>query len=172
LADLRQINVNPISTLIGWTDLTQGTRIMDPDTAGLAVASGVIVFGLIILAICLIPLIFYLLSLQKAFARVAPERRELSPGMVWLMLIPLFNLVWHFILVAKLSNSLGKEFTARNSAVPGDNHGWTIGLVMCILACTSWIPILGFATGIAALVLWIIYWVKIAGYSSRLATPA
>jgi hypothetical protein len=43
---------------------------------------------------------------------------------------------------------------------------------MCILTCTCVIPVLNIFTGIATLVLWIIYWVKIAGFSGRLAQPA
>ena len=30
-----------------------------------------------------------------------------EPGMVWLMFIPLFNVVWHFIIVLNMAKSLG-----------------------------------------------------------------
>ncbi len=141
---------------------------MDENTGGAIFA----VVALVVFAVILVPFIFYLLTLQKAFSRVAPQHRELSPGLVWLMFIPLFGLVWHFIIAAKLSNSLRKEFASRNADVVGESYGWTIGLIMCILMCTTWIPILGFLTAIGAIVLWIIYWVKIANFSARLAKPA
>jgi hypothetical protein len=40
---------------------------------------------------------------------------------------------------------------------------------MCILACCSIIPFLGVLCSLGALVCWILYWVKIAGYSAKIA---
>jgi hypothetical protein len=125
---------------------------------------------LIGMAIILVPAIFYLLTLQKALNRCSPESRAMNPGMVWLMLIPLFNFVWHFFVVLNLAKSLGAEFQKRGIAgepQPGQN----LGLAMCILACCGWIPLLGIFTGIGALVCWILYWIKLAGYSAKLAQP-
>ena len=53
--------------------------------AGLA---AIFTIMLIAFAIALIPLIFYLLTLQKALNSCAPENRAMQPAMVWLMLIP------------------------------------------------------------------------------------
>jgi hypothetical protein len=133
-----------------------------------AMLLGMAVGFLIGLVILLIPAIFYLLTLQKALNRCSPESRAMNPGMVWLMLIPLFNFVWHFFVVLNLAKSLGAEFQKRGIAEephPGKN----LGLIMCILACCGWIPLLGLFTGIGALVCWILYWIKIAGYSAKLA---
>jgi hypothetical protein len=113
-----------------------------------------------------IPLIFYLLTLQKALSRCSPASRTLSPGLVWLLLIPFFGLVWHFVIVTSLAKSLHNEFTKRNIN-EAQNPGLGIGLATCILSVLSWIPHLR-GVGIAALVCLIIYWVKIAGYSARL----
>ena len=79
--------------------------------------------------------------------------------MVWLMLIPLFNLVWQFFVVFNMAKSLGAEFQKRGMA-EDPNPGQTLGLVMCIgnLVC-----------GPVGLICWILYWVKIAGYSGRIA---
>ena len=122
------------------------------------------------LAILLIPTIFFLLTAQKALARCSPESRTLSPGLVWLLLVPLLNLVWIFIVVINVSKSLGNEFRRRGipeSPAPGQG----VGLAWAICAVLSWIPVLGGFLGLAALVCWIIYWVKVAGCSSRLAVP-
>ena len=128
-------------------------------------------FYLVFVGFFLIPLVFYLISMQKAFSRVAAERREMTPGLVWLMLIPLFGVVWHFFIVNKMCNSLKKEFAARG-VVSQDNYSWPLGLTMCILSCCAWIPYLGSVVGLATpLVLWIIWWIKVAGYSAKLAQP-
>jgi hypothetical protein len=127
------------------------------------------VFGfLIFFAIILIPGIFYCLTLQKALNRCAPGNRAMAPGMVWLLFVPLLNIVWHFLVVINMAKSLGAEFQTRGMA-EDPQPGKTLGLVMCILGCCGFIPILGVFLSLGALVCWIIYWVKIAGYSGKLA---
>ena len=116
----------------------------------------------ILVCIMLVTTVFYCLSLQKALNRCSPECRAMNPGMVWLLLIPLFNIVWQFIVVLNMAKSLAAEFRKRGMA-EDPNPGQTLGLVMCIanLVC-----------GPVGLICWIIYWVKIAGYSSMIASPS
>jgi|HubBroStandDraft_6_1064221.scaffolds.fasta_scaffold313625_3 hypothetical protein len=126
-----------------------------------------LVFGVL----SLVPAIFYLLTLQRAIERCSVESRAMSPETVWLLLIPLFNLVWQFIVVNNISKSLRNEFAKRNLAAVSNDFDRALGLAMCILTIVSAIPIVGFATGMAACVCWIIYWVKIAGYARMLLPP-
>lgn len=119
----------------------------------------------------LVPTVLYLIALQNTLARCSPNSRTLSPAMVWLLLIPLFNLAWHFVVVSNISKSLHNEFDRRNiQAEPQPGKG--IGLAMCILACTILVPVAGIYTGVAALVCWIIYWVKVAEFGRMLEQPA
>ena len=136
-----------------------------------AFATGVIIGMFAAFAIALIPVIFYSLTLQKALNRCAPENRAMAPGMVWLLLIPLFNLVWHFFVVSNVAKSLGAEFQKRGLPEEPD-PGKKLGLIMCILACCGIIPFLGILCSLGALVCWIMYWIKIAGFSGKLAVPA
>jgi hypothetical protein len=138
-----------------------------------AVGGVIMIVALVFLVIMLIPAIFYCLTLQKALNRVSPENRAMAPGMVWLLFIPLFNLVWHFIVVLNMAKSLGAEFKKRNLAVASD-PGKGIGLTYCILLCCSLlpIPVINILVSLGALVCWIIYWVQIAGFSGKLAAPA
>jgi hypothetical protein len=92
----------------------------------------------------------------------------MSPGQVFLMFIPLFNIIWHFFIVNHMSNSLHNEFTRRNIAGVEPTPGKTLGLAMCILQVCSIIPIVGIFTGIAGFICWIMYWVKINGYANQL----
>lgn len=130
---------------------------------------------LIVLLVIVAPLvasIFYLLMLQRALERCSAQSRTIGPGMVWLMLIPLFNLVWHFILIGHISRSLRNEFNLKGTPGVAADPGKSIGLVMCILAASSIIPSVGRFAAIASLICWIVYWVKIAGYSQLLLAPA
>src|SRR5579871_6852614 len=109
-----------------------------------------------VLVLFVVPAIFYLLSLQRALEQCAPASRTMSPGMVWLLLIPVFNLIWHFFVVTNLSKSLRHEFSRRTLPNEEAEPGKIIGLAMCILGVISVIPVLGVVTSIASLICWII----------------
>ena len=132
------------------------------DTHPLAAGLGILTGVLMVTAIMMVPLIFYCLTLQKALNRCSPENRAMNPGMVWLMFIPIFNIVWHFLIVLNMAKSLGAEFRKRGAA-EDPNPGQTLGLIMCVSALIC---------GPVGLICWIMYWVKIADYSSKLAVPA
>jgi hypothetical protein len=129
-------------------------------------AIAMILFGAIIIG--LIPTIFYLLTLQNTMNEVSPHNRQMNPGQVWLMLIPFFGMVWQFIMVNRIADSLRAEFSERNIPVEEDRPGASIGVAYCVLFCCGIIPLLGTLASIAGLVCWIIYWVKIAGYKTKL----
>lgn len=114
-----------------------------------------------------IPTIFYLLTLQKALERCQPRNRMMQPGLVWLLLIPFFNLIWQFFVVVNLAGSLEKEFAERGMASEPE-PGKPIGFAMCILNACGLIPYVNAVTWIGGLVCWIIYWMKIAKYSRNL----
>jgi hypothetical protein len=107
--------------------------------------------------------------LQRTLEKCAPSSRAISPGSLWLLLVPLFNLIWHFLVVTGMAKSLGNEFRRRNAPVPDPTPGQTIGMAMCICCVCGIIPLLGFLASLAYLVLWIMYWVKIADYSRILS---
>ena len=120
------------------------------------------------LALVLIPVVFYLLTLQNALNKCAPASRAMDPALVWLSLIPFFNLVWNFLVVMKVAKSLANEYARRGLPCPEPLPGQPIGIAMCVCACCSIIPILGLIALLANLVLWIMYWIKIAEYSRKL----
>jgi len=119
----------------------------------------------------LVPAVFFLLTLQKALERCSPQARTTSPGSVWLVLIPLFNVVYQFILVGHIARSLANEFARRGITNAGPEPGKSLGIAMCVLHIGSVIPHLGIALSIAGLVCWIMYWVKIAEFSGMIANP-
>ena len=142
---------------------------MDSTTMIRIVAGIVIVF--VILAF-LVVAIFYIRSLSGALRKCSPASRTMQPGMTWLLLIPLFNYIWNFIVVFALSKSLANEFRARNIPCDSPEPGKNIGLAMCICGVCVIIPFVRYAASLAAFVLWIIYWVKISEFSHMLdASP-
>ena len=118
----------------------------------------------IVLGITIIPAIFYLMTLQSTLDTISMENRKMPSGNVWLLLIPLFNLVWHFIVVKNIADSIKAEADSKGIMIAELKPAYNIGLAMCILSCLNLVPVLSMFTGIAAMVCWIIYWVKIADY--------
>jgi len=118
-------------------------------------------FSLFFLVLFLIPGIFFLLTLQNTLKAISDENRRMPPANVWLLFIPLFNIVWQFIVVDKISQSIAAECARLNLPVKEDKPTYGIGLAWNICNCISIIPIVG---GLAALITFIIYWVKVAEY--------
>ena len=112
--------------------------------------------------------VLYLLNLQNLLKRISAENRVVEPGNVWLMLIPIFNLVYAFILYPKISESIKNEFLKRGLSDSGD-FGKSLGTAMAVLGLCGFIPVLGGFDSIAILVIWIIYWVKMSEYKSKLS---
>ena len=131
-----------------------------------ATGAGLIILLLIILVSITVS-VFYLLTLQNLLKEISVSNREIEPSNVWLMFIPLFNMIYPFILYPKICDSVKKEMESRNMAESGD-YGRSIGITMPILSLCGIIPFLGSLAGIANLVLFIIFWSKMAGYKTRL----
>jgi hypothetical protein len=125
-----------------------------------------VVMILIVIGVFLLPFIFYLITLQNTLKAIKPEHRSMEPGMVWLMFIPLFNIVWQFIVVIRISESIQRELIAREQPAQ-DKPAYSPGMAYCILSLLGWIPLLGALCSIAALVCWIIHWVKVNEYKNQ-----
>jgi len=123
------------------------------------------------LSCTIIPLIFYILTLQKALQVVSPENRKLEPGLAWLLIIPVFNLVWNFFIVDAIAVSFTREFE-KYGVFHSKKQTYDLGLTMSILCCCFWVPLLGALGMVAAFVIWIIYWVKVNQYKNELINIA
>lgn len=120
------------------------------------------------LVVFLIPFILYLVFLQSVFNSISPENRRMSPGNVWLLLIPVFGTVWHFVVVRDMAYCIRDEAASKGIPLNEDKPVYTIGMAMCILSCCAFIPGLNTFAGPAFLVCWIIYWVKLSDYRNQL----
>jgi hypothetical protein len=67
----------------------------------------VAIFGVVggVLVIFLIIAILICLFLSSCLKRIPEEHRQQSPGMVWLLLIPCFAVVWNFFVYPKIAES-------------------------------------------------------------------
>jgi len=139
----------------------------------------IFIFFAIVIAIVLIPAIFFLITQQNTLKAILPENRTMNPGEVWLQLIPIFGWVWQFFVVARISDSIRNEYNSWASDTIFSSEGreqinftytrptYGIGLAMCICNCCFIVPCLGYLAMLGALVCWIIYWVQLADWKGR-----
>jgi hypothetical protein len=143
------------------------------NNAGLAPIDALLI-GLTVLGVMLLVWVsvevFFLLTLYRTLSHCRPKKRTMEPGLVWLNLIPLFHMVWMFITVIRISESLRKEFRSRGLPTRGDDFGNTLGITTCSLIVAANIPYLGICFLFAGLICLIIYWLRIAGYNAALAS--
>ena len=120
----------------------------------------------------LIPFVFYLFTLQRTLEAIAIESRKMAPGHVWFLFIPFFNIVWQFMMTARIADSIRDECIRLQIPLSESRPTFALGLVMTILYIVS-IPMnnlsdntsmLGGLCSLAALVCWIVYWVKVNNY--------
>lgn len=121
-----------------------------------------------------IPAFFYIKTLHSTLKVISIQNRSIAPYSVWLLFIPYFNLIWHFIVVIKMSESIKAEADSRNLLIYKGHPGKSIGITMCVLCClsliTSFIHLSHFIDlffnliKVSCFICWIIYWIKINDY--------
>lgn len=126
-----------------------------------------VVFVVILLAISLLIQVLFLLTLSRALQECDERNRTMEPVQVWFNLIPCFNLVWIFFTVSRVPESISNEFYDRGLRPDGD-FGKSVGMTYAIMVLCANIPYIGGIFGIVALVCFILFWIKIAGYGRRL----
>ncbi len=132
----------------------------------------------ILLLIFLLPLFLFLLTQQNLLKNIRPQNRTLNPGKVWLQLIPGFGLVYQFIVIRQIANSIYREFVdpieedsilSAYEDIP-DNPTYRLGLNFTILFLISLfpIPLLKTVVSIGALIMWIWYWAVLVRYNKKI----
>lgn len=136
-----------------------------PDELIALAGLGVIAFAILLsfgftIIICVIT--------QGCFNRIPEQYRRQTPGMVWLLLIPCFSIIWNFFVFPKLAESFKAYFDDQGPHNEGDAGG-NLAMAYCVLNCCSFIPYIGCLAGLAALVILIIMLIKFVGLKDKIA---
>ena len=132
-----------------------------------AIAGVVIAVAVVVALVILGVVIFVLWLLYGAQSRIPEQYRDISPGAIWLMLIPLFNLVWMFFVFQRIPTSYQKYFASQGRSDVGD-CGKNLGLSFCICYLCAAIPVVGIFALLGALVVLILFLVKIMGLKKQI----
>ena len=127
----------------------------------------------------------FLLTLQRTL-ELTRSHQTTSPRLVWLMLVPVFDLGWQFYLLRAATRGIKGRF-AELGRDAGDGGFW-IGVVyqslLCLATLLSWgepqgNDALSVVAGVllaAAAATWVIYWVRISRFNrvmeASASTPA
>ena len=115
----------------------------------------------VMLGVCLLPVVFFLLTLRNLLRVCAPPNRAMEPDQVWLVMIPFFGAYWQYQIVLRIAKSLDNEYAALGN--PGfSTNGREIGLATCILFTNGAIPIISMLVALPGLICWVVYWIKMA----------
>jgi hypothetical protein len=124
----------------------------------ITIAMGCAYFAVFALQIAYV--VWFFMTTYKVLNACSPRNRDMEPGMVFLMFIPLFSVIWIFFIIFRISSSLEKEFRSRGLPRDGD-FGATLGLwgIISNLLCCA--PV-----GIILNIMWLM---KLGGYTKTLS---
>ncbi len=123
--------------------------------AGGAIFAAIAVALLVMALLMAIPAVLSFVVLN----RIPEAHRKQTPAMAFLLLIPLFSLVWAFFVYPRIAESLKSYFDSKGDTSRGD-CGAQLALWLCISSIASFVPFIGMFSGIASLVLMILFFVK------------
>ena len=127
--------------------------------AGGGVMIGLVCFAVVINLIMLSLAIWYLITMYKVFSACSERNRDMSPGMIFLVFvpIPLFGYIWQWFIMLRACSSLQKEYADRGMKGDGD-FGKTKGLVHLLGVFCAPVGIIG----------WILYTIQMRKYLAEL----
>lgn len=145
------------------------------------IIGGMQIIVILVLIIGLLITIFYNLTLQKAMDAVSDRNRTITPGLIWLNLIPIpfLNSVWTMIFgimtCSAINNDAGKKIAPITLSVVYPSLSILTSILAVVMNATSgyrgpdeaFLVIVGLFS-LATFVLWIIFWVQIHSAKKKL----
>jgi hypothetical protein len=118
---------------------------------------------LILAFLVIIPLIafsFYIHAISKTLAAIDPAYRSQSPHMAWLLLIPIFNVIWFFFLLKAIREGFEQMLLHHQIEKPIDT-GYSYGIGMGCCWAASFVPGLFFIALLPMFVFSMLHWTKL-----------
>ena len=125
-------------------------------------------FAALLIIIPFVTFIFYIRAISKTIKAIDPEYRTQSPGMAWLLLIPIFNVIWFFFLLKSIKTGFLRMHENKRISQPIDT-GYTYGIAMGCCWAAIFIPKLIFVALIPMFVFSILHWTKLSNARRRLS---
>lgn len=131
-------------------------------------------FGLLMLTLVsivgLVIGVFVCYQLYLAAGALPEGDRKLAPASVFLLLVPVVNVIWLFFVVLRLSEGYRQYFAAHPRVGVGD-CGQMLGIGWAVATAAIFLPLLHVLAPLAALVLMVLYLVKMSDLRGLLTRP-
>lgn len=114
----------------------------------------------ILIIVPLVTFLFYINALRKTLAVIDPEMRVQAPGLAWLLLIPIFNVIWFFFLLRAIRDGFDR-MAAAGRLIKNVDTGYGMGLAMGCCWAAMLIPRLTLYAFIPMMVFSILHWNKL-----------
>jgi hypothetical protein len=124
-------------------------------------------FAALLIIIPFVTFVFYIRAISKTIKAIDPEYRTQAPGMAWLLLIPVFNVIWFFFLLKAIKTGFLRMHENKRISQPIDT-GYTYGIAMGCCWAAIFIPKLIFIALIPMFVFSILHWTKLNNARKRL----
>ncbi len=112
--------------------------------------------------------IFFCASLYGAMKKVPENQRSFPAWFSWMIAVPFLHVIFSWIMLPfGIPNSFKQHCRDNQMAMAKAKSLFGLGLALVILMSLSVLPYINFGTGIATLVLYIIYWVKVVKFKKR-----
>ncbi len=125
-------------------------------------------FAAFLIIIPFVTFVFYIRAISKTIKAIDPEYRTQSPGMAWLLLIPVFNVIWFFFLLKSIKTGFLRMYENKKISQPIDT-GYSYGIAMGCCWAAIFIPKLIFIALIPMFVFSILHWTKLNNARKRLS---
>ncbi len=121
---------------------------------------------LVLVAIFSIPFILFCLSVQNTLKAIKPANRKLPVFAGWLLLIPVFDVIWQFVMAVRLSQSIESEL--NDNGIVKKRPTFYAGIALAIVQVCAYIPYLNDYMKYIWFVCFFVYWAGIAEYKRKL----
>ncbi|MCL2640225.1 MAG: hypothetical protein FWD53_05210 [Phycisphaerales bacterium] len=143
---------------------------------GLFAVLGAFLCGICVVWLAVMAIVCWFLS--NALQAIPAEFRKQTPGKIWLLMIPIFGIIWSFFVFPKISDSFKAYFDSVGRTDFGD-CGRQMAIILCICLCGGILvvipcigPALSGLTGLASLVLLILLLVKFSQLKGQIQSGA
>lgn len=124
------------------------------------------IFGIFLGAICFVLAFSFVVSaittyfIYKPYSQLPEQFHTLSPALIWLLLVPIVNLVMIFFVALQVPDAFKRYFDTVGNHTVGD-CGKTVGLIWGVSVLCGFIPVLNYIAWVPALVCMIMFIVKL-----------
>jgi hypothetical protein len=142
-----------------------------------------LIYMVVIFGIALLLALLFLNSLSQTLKAISARNRAMQPEKVWLLLIPVFQFYWLFVVITRLSASIHNEYKSRGLGIE-ESPTYFYGLIWSTLFVTNTLigclyrwgnchifsiqnPLVKMLST-AGTIAWIAYWLKVNGYRKHL----